>query len=142
MLTWKGRCAIIYFAAQRPAGNRGTGGLKIQRTGGISMSTYMAKKGEVERVCNRCGGQAPRPCSSPGCHLAQRQKQAHVYPAHVDCGDHVIIINCADVVLTGKSSHRSTTTATRVISAILRRPDTTPSWRRSSKRRWSLRSRE
>jgi large subunit ribosomal protein L13 len=103
VLTWKGRCAIIYFAAQRPAGNRGTGGLKIQRTGGISMSTYMAKKGEVERkwyVIDAAGKPLGRVAAQAATLL--RGKNKPTFTPHVDCGDHVIIINCTDVVLTGK----------------------------------------
>lgn len=87
----------------------------------------MAKKGEVERkwyVIDAAGKPLGRVAAQAATLL--RGKNKPTFTPHVDCGDHVIIINCADAVLTGKSSHRSITTATRAISATSRRPDTTP----------------
>ena len=67
------------------------------------MSTYMAKKGEVERkwyVIDAAGKPLGRVAAQAATLL--RGKNKPTFTPHVDCGDHVIIINCADVVLTGK----------------------------------------
>ena len=67
------------------------------------MSTYMAKKGEVERkwyVIDAAGKPLGKVAAEAAVLL--RGKQKVTFTPHVDCGDHVIIINCKDVVLTGK----------------------------------------
>lgn len=78
------------------------------------MSTYMAKKGEITRkwyVIDAAGKPLGRVAAQAATIL--RGKQKPIFTPHVDCGDHVIIINCADVVLTGnkltqKFYHRHT----------------------------------
>ena len=67
------------------------------------MSTYMAKKGEVERkwyVIDAAGKTLGKVATEAAVLL--RGKHKVTFTPHVDCGDHVIIINCKDVVLTGK----------------------------------------
>ena len=67
------------------------------------MSTFMAKKGEVERkwyVIDAAGKPLGRVAAQAAVLL--RGKHKATFTPHVDCGDHVIIINCKDVVLTGK----------------------------------------
>ncbi len=67
------------------------------------MSTYMAKPGEFERkwyIIDATGKPLGRVAAMAADIL--RGKNKTTYTPHVDCGDHVIIINCADVVLTGK----------------------------------------
>lgn len=67
------------------------------------MSTYMAKKGEVERkwyVIDASGKALGKVAVEAAVLL--RGKHKPTFTPHVDCGDHVIIINCKDVVLTGK----------------------------------------
>ena len=55
-------------------------------------------------VCDRCGGQAARPrCSAA---VLLRGKHKPTFTPHVDCGDHVIIINCAEAVLTGGKAEK------------------------------------
>lgn len=66
------------------------------------MSTFMAKKGEVERkwyVLDAAGKPLGRTAAKAATLL--RGKHKATFTPHVDCGDHVIIINCADAVLTG-----------------------------------------
>ena len=67
------------------------------------MSTYMEKAGQVERkwyVINAAGKPLGRVAAQAAVLL--RGKHKPTYTPHVDCGDHVIIINCAEAVLTGK----------------------------------------
>ena len=67
------------------------------------MSTYMAKAGEVARkwyVIDAEGKPLGRVASLAADLL--RGKNKPTYTPHVDCGDHVIIINCEKAVLTGK----------------------------------------
>ena len=67
------------------------------------MSTFMAKKGEVERkwyIIDAAGKPLGRVAAQAAVLL--RGKHKATYTPHVDCGDHVIIINCKDAVLTGK----------------------------------------
>ncbi len=71
------------------------------------MSTYMAKAGEVERkwyVIDAAGKPLGRVAAEAAVLL--RGKHKPTYTPHVDCGDHVIIINCAEAVLTGKKSEQ------------------------------------
>ena len=66
------------------------------------MSTYMAKKGEVERkwyVIDAKGKTLGKVAAEAATLL--RGKHKVTFTPHVDCGDHVIIVNCKDVVLTG-----------------------------------------
>lgn len=64
--------------------------------------TFMAKAGEVERkwyVIDAAGKPLGRVATQAAVLL--RGKHKPTYTPHVDCGDNVIIINCADAVLTG-----------------------------------------
>ena len=65
--------------------------------------TYMAKAGQVERkwyVIDAAGKPLGRVAVEAAVLL--RGKHKPTFTPHVDCGDNVIIINCADAVLTGK----------------------------------------
>lgn len=67
------------------------------------MSTYMAKPTEVERkwyVIDAAGKPLGRVAATAATLL--RGKHKPIYTPHIDTGDHVIIINAAQVVLTGK----------------------------------------
>ena len=67
------------------------------------MSTYMPKSGEVDRkwyVIDAAGKPLGRVAAQAAVLL--RGKHKPTFAPHVDCGDHVIIINCAQEVLTGK----------------------------------------
>ncbi len=67
------------------------------------MSTYMAKAGEVERkwyVIDATGVALGRVATAAADLL--RGKGKPTFTPHVDCGDHVIIINCEKAILTGK----------------------------------------
>ena len=67
------------------------------------MSTYMAKAGEVERkwyVIDATGVALGRVATVAADLL--RGKGKPTFTPHVDCGDHVIIINCEKAILTGK----------------------------------------
>ena len=66
------------------------------------MSTYMAKKGEVERkwyVIDAKGKTLGKVAAEAATLL--RGKHKPTFTPNADCGDHVIIINAAEVVLTG-----------------------------------------
>ncbi|HOB36693.1 MAG: 50S ribosomal protein L13 [Clostridiales bacterium] len=66
------------------------------------MSTYMAKAGEVSRkwyILDAAGKPLGRVAAKAAVLL--RGKHKPEYTPHVDCGDHVIIINCGKAVLTG-----------------------------------------
>ena len=65
--------------------------------------TFMAKAGQVERkwyVIDAAGKPLGRVAAEAAVLL--RGKHKPTYTPHVDCGDNVIIINCAQAVLTGK----------------------------------------
>lgn len=66
------------------------------------MSTYMANAADVERkwyVIDAAGKPLGRVAAQAAVLL--RGKHKPTFTPHVDCGDHVIIINCKDAVLTG-----------------------------------------
>ncbi|MFV0350964.1 MAG: 50S ribosomal protein L13 [Oscillospiraceae bacterium] len=66
------------------------------------MSTTMAKPAEVERkwhVLDAAGKPLGRVATQAADLL--RGKNKVTFTPHVDCGDHVIIINCSQAVLTG-----------------------------------------
>ena len=66
------------------------------------MSTYMANAATVERkwyILDAAGKPMGRTAALAADIL--RGKLKPTYTPHVDCGDHVIIINCKDAVLTG-----------------------------------------
>lgn len=67
------------------------------------MSTYMAKAGQVSRkwyIIDAAG----KPLGKVAVQAANllRGKLKPEFTPHVDCGDHVVIINCEKAVLTGK----------------------------------------
>ena len=65
--------------------------------------TFMAKAGQVERkwyVIDAAGKPLGRVAAQAAVLL--RGKHKPTFTPHVDCGDNVIIINCAKAVLTGK----------------------------------------
>ena len=67
------------------------------------MSTYMAKAGQVDRkwyVIDAAGKPLGRVAAQAAVLL--RGKHKPTFTPHVDCGDHVIIINAEKAVLTGK----------------------------------------
>lgn len=66
------------------------------------MSTFMPKAGQIDRkwyVIDAAGKPLGRVAAQAAALL--RGKHKPTFAPHVDCGDHVIIINCADAVLTG-----------------------------------------
>lgn len=73
------------------------------------MSTFMAKAGEVERkwyVIDAAG----KPLGRVAVQAADllRGKNKTTFTPHVDCGDHVIIINAEKAVLTGNKLTQKT----------------------------------
>ena len=67
------------------------------------MSTYMPKAETVERkwyILDAEGKPLGR-VAAKAAHIL-RGKHKPTYTPHVDCGDHVIIINCDKAILTGK----------------------------------------
>ena len=71
--------------------------------------TFMAKAGQVERkwyVIDAAGKPLGRVAAKAAVLL--RGKHKPTYTPHVDCGDNVIIINCAQAVLTGKKLEQKT----------------------------------
>ena len=67
------------------------------------MSTYMPKAGQIDRkwyVIDAAGKPLGRVAVQAAVLL--RGKHKPTFTPHVDCGDNVIIINCAQAVLTGK----------------------------------------
>ncbi len=71
------------------------------------MSTFMAKANDVERkwyVVDAAG----KPVGRVAVVVADllRGKNKTTFTPHVDCGDHVIVINCEKAVLTGKKMEK------------------------------------
>lgn len=69
------------------------------------MSTYMAKASDIERkwyVIDAAGKTVGSVAVAAADIL--RGKTKPEYTPHVDCGDHVIIINCEKAVFTGKKA--------------------------------------
>lgn len=67
------------------------------------MSTFMTKPSDVKRnwyIIDAAGKPVGRVATIAATLL--RGKHKPTYTPHVDCGDHVIIINCNDAVFTGK----------------------------------------
>ena len=66
------------------------------------MSTFMQKPHEVERKCYVLDAKG-KPLGRVAAKAAVllRGKHKPTFTPHVDCGDHVIIINCKDAKLTG-----------------------------------------
>ena len=71
------------------------------------MSTYMANPQNVERswyVLDAAGKTLGKVAVEAAVLL--RGKHKVTYTPHVDCGDHVIIVNASQVVLTGKKAEQ------------------------------------
>ncbi len=71
------------------------------------MSTFMAKTGEVTRkwyIIDAAGKPLGRVAAKAADVL--RGKCKPTFTPHVDCGDHVIIINCEKAVLTGNKMEK------------------------------------
>jgi len=67
------------------------------------MSSFMAKPSDVKRswyIIDAAGKPVGRVAAIAATLL--RGKHKPTYTPHVDCGDHVIVINCAEAVFTGK----------------------------------------
>jgi large subunit ribosomal protein L13 len=76
-------------------------------TGTINMTTYSAKPAEIQKkwiLIDAKGLVVGRLASLVAMRL--RGKHLPTYTPHVDCGDNVIIINAAKVVLTGRKRER------------------------------------
>ncbi len=67
------------------------------------MSTYMQKSHEVERKWYIIDA-SEKPLGRVAVQIADllRGKHKPTFTPHVDCGDNVVVINCAKAVLTGK----------------------------------------
>ena len=71
------------------------------------MSTYMAKVEAVERkwyVIDAAG--VPMGKTAAKAAVLLRGKHKPIFVPHVDCGDHVIIINCSKAILTGNKMEK------------------------------------
>ena len=71
------------------------------------MSTTMPKAGQIDRkwyVIDAAGKPLGRVAAQAAVLL--RGKHKPTFAPHVDCGDHVIIINCKDAVLTGGKAEK------------------------------------
>ncbi len=67
------------------------------------MSTFMPKAGDIQRkwyVIDAAGKPLGRVAAQAAALL--RGKHKVIFAPHADCGDHVVIINCAQAILTGK----------------------------------------
>lgn len=74
----------------------------VKNTGGYCYVNFLAKPNEVERnwyVIDAAGKSLGRVAAQAATLL--RGKNKATFTPNVDCGDHVIIINCKDAVLTG-----------------------------------------
>ena len=71
------------------------------------MSTYMPKAAEIERTWYIIDA-AGKPLGRVATEAARllRGKHKPIFTPNVDCGDSVIIINCAKTVLTGRKADR------------------------------------
>jgi large subunit ribosomal protein L13 len=73
------------------------------KRGENTMSTYMPKASDISRkwyVIDAEGKSLGRVAAAAATIL--RGKNKPTFAPHADCGDHVVIINCAKAVLTGK----------------------------------------
>ena len=67
------------------------------------MSTFMPKAGDIQRkwyVIDAAGKPLGRVAAQAAALL--RGKHKVIFAPHADCGDHVVIVNCAQAILTGK----------------------------------------
>ena len=86
------------------------------------MSTYMPKAAEVERSWYILDA-ADKPLGRVAATAAHilRGKHKPTFAPHCDCGDHVIIINCAKAVSPARSWRRRITDGTPAGSATSRK---------------------
>ncbi|MDR1565345.1 MAG: 50S ribosomal protein L13 [Oscillospiraceae bacterium] len=73
------------------------------------MATFMPKAGQIERkwyVLDAAGKPVGRVAAQAA--ILLRGKHKPTFATHVDCGDHVIIINAAQAVLTGNKLEQKT----------------------------------
>ena len=71
------------------------------------MSTYMPKASEIERkwyILDAAGKPLGRVAAAAAVLL--RGKHKVTFAPHADCGDHVVIINVAEAVMTGKKAEK------------------------------------
>lgn len=70
--------------------------------GGNYMSTFMAKEGQIDRKWFVIDAEG-KPLGRVATIVADllRGKHKPIYTPHVDCGDHVVVINAEKIVLTG-----------------------------------------
>ncbi len=68
----------------------------------MNNTTYSAKKGEIESKWYIIDA-ANKPIGRVATEAAKllRGKHKPTFTPHIDCGDHVIILNCKDAILTG-----------------------------------------
>ena len=73
------------------------------------MSTYMPKAGDIIRkwYLLDAEGKSLGRVAAKAAHIL-RGKHKPTYAPHADCGDHVIVINCAKAVLTGGKLEQKT----------------------------------
>ncbi|MBR5218779.1 MAG: 50S ribosomal protein L13 [Clostridia bacterium] len=67
------------------------------------MKSYMAKSADIDRkwyIVDAAGKPLGRVATTVATLL--RGKHKPTFTPHVDCGDHVIVVNCDQVILTGK----------------------------------------
>jgi large subunit ribosomal protein L13 len=77
--------------------------LAIIRDGGNNMSSFMANSSNVKRkwyIIDAAGKPVGRVAAQVASLL--RGKHKPTFTPHVDCGDHVIVLNCEKAVFTGK----------------------------------------
>ena len=104
------------------------------------MKTFSAKPAEVTKkwvLIDAKGLVVGRLASLVAMRL--RGKHLPIYTPHVDCGDHVIIINAAHVVLTGRKRDKRFITITPASSAASRNVPPSRSSRAAFPSAWSRR---
>lgn len=103
------------------------------------MSTFLAKPNEVERnwyVIDAAGKSLGRVAAQAATLL--RGKNKATFTPNVDCGDHVIIINCKDAVLTGNKLTQKKWQRHTGYIGHLKELVTIHLWQQSLQRLWSL----
>ncbi len=71
------------------------------------MKTYLAKPAEIQRkwyVIDAAGKPLGRVAAAAAVLL--RGKHKTLFTPHVDCGDHVVVLNCDQAVLTGDKANK------------------------------------
>ena len=104
------------------------------------MKTFSAKPAEVTKkwvLIDAKGLVVGRLASLVAMRL--RGKHLPIYTPHVDCGDHVVIINAAHVVLTGRKREQKVYYKHTGLSAVSRNAPRSRSSRVASPSAWSRR---